>query len=209
MRILAVDTCFGACSAAVVEDGAVLSRQYRVMERGHAEALAPMVEAAMAGLAFAALDRLAVTIGPGTFTGQRIGLAFLRALAVALKKPLCGITSLAAMAEQARAETGAETAAAVHDAKRDEVYLQSLGGLSPIPTSLLGFEEAEAALRARAIAVLAGTGAPYFAERLSAKALPILAPDAVYVARLAATAEPGSVQPLYLRAPDARLPGPK
>ena len=64
------------------------------MARGHAEALAPMVQdiMAQAGLGFSQLDRLAVTTGPGTFTGQRVGLAFMRGLRVALKKPLTGIT---------------------------------------------------------------------------------------------------------------------
>ena len=77
------------------------------MERGHAEALAPMVEEAMRErrLAFAELERLAVTTGPGTFTGQRVGLAFMRGLRVALNLPLIGITTLAAMAQQAMAET--------------------------------------------------------------------------------------------------------
>jgi tRNA threonylcarbamoyladenosine biosynthesis protein TsaB len=206
MMILAVDTCFGACSAAVLEDGAVIARKFQAMERGHAEALAPMVQAVMGAREFAALDRLAVTIGPGTFTGQRIGLAFMRALAVGLKKPLAGITSLAAMAEQARAEAGAEIAAAVHDAKRGEVYVETVGGNAPLPATLMRYEEAEAALRARAIRVLAGTAAPGLAEALGAIALPIPAPDAVWVARLAANSVPGGARPLYLRAPDAKLP---
>ncbi len=78
----------------------MLFHRFEEMARGHAEALAPMVETAMAQsrLGFAALDRLAVTTGPGTFNGQRVGLAFMRGLRVALKKPLTGITTLAAMA---------------------------------------------------------------------------------------------------------------
>jgi tRNA threonylcarbamoyladenosine biosynthesis protein TsaB len=206
MRILAVDTCFGACSAARLDDDAVVARQFRVMERGHAEALAPMVEAVMAGLEFGALDRLAVTVGPGTFTGQRIGLAFMRAMAVGLAKPLVGVTSLAAMAEQARAESGSPSAASVHDAKRGEVYLEILGE-APLAASLLSFEAAHAALAERRIRVLAGTAAPLLAEALEAVALPIAAPDAVWVGRLAVEAEPGVARPLYLRAPDAKLPG--
>src|SRR5690242_21920622 len=95
------------------------------MARGHAEALAPMVEDTMraAGTAFAALDRLAVTTGPGTFTGQRVGLAFMRGLRLALKRPLTGITTLEAMAAAAMAETGQSKAAAIHDARREEAYL--------------------------------------------------------------------------------------
>jgi tRNA threonylcarbamoyladenosine biosynthesis protein TsaB len=206
MRILAVDTCFGACSAAVLEDGVVVARQFQAMERGHAEALAPMVKEVMGAFEFSALDRLAVTVGPGTFTGQRIGLAFMRAMAVGLKKPLAGVTSLAAMAEQARAEAGVETAAAVHDAKRGEVYVETVGGNAPLGAALMRLEEAEAALRAHGLGVLAGTAAQSLAEALGAKVLPILAPDAVWVARLAAKAMPGEARPLYLRAPDAKLP---
>ena len=85
MKILAVDTALGACSAAILDGETTLAHRFEPMERGHAEALAPMVEAAMrdANLAFAELDRLAVTTGPGTFTGQRVGLAFMRGLRVA------------------------------------------------------------------------------------------------------------------------------
>src|ERR1700743_343581 len=115
MRILAVDTALGACSVAVLDGEKILFHHFEEMARGHAEALPPMVQAAMAGIAFESLDRLAVTTGPGTFTGQRVGLAFMRGLRVALKKPLIGITTLEAMA----AATGARRAASIHDAKRD------------------------------------------------------------------------------------------
>ncbi len=108
MKLLAVDTALGACSAALLDGDTVLAHRFEPMERGHAERLAPMVEEVMreAALPFTALDRLAVTTGPGTFTGQRVGLAFMRGLRVALKKPLIGVTSLAAMAAQAMDETG-------------------------------------------------------------------------------------------------------
>src|SRR3954453_2457059 len=124
MKILAVDTALGACSVAVLSDKQVLSHRCEIMDRGHAEALAPMVQRAMqdAGLSFADLERLAVTTGPGTFTGQRVGLAFMRGLRLALKLPLIGITTLEAMAAAAMAETGAFFAAVLHDAKRSEVY---------------------------------------------------------------------------------------
>jgi len=74
-KLLAVDTALGACSVAVLDGDRVLAHRFQEMTRGHAEALAPMVDEAMrhAGIAFAALDRLAVTTGPGTFTGQRVG----------------------------------------------------------------------------------------------------------------------------------------
>ena len=214
MKILAVDTALGACSAALLEGDRVLTRRFAAMERGHAEALAPMVEETMgeAGLAFAALDRLAVTVGPGTFTGQRVGLAFMRGLRVALGKPLVGVTSLAAMAEQARVETGVACAAAIHDARRGEVYLEVLG--DHLSARLLTFTEACSALnRLRGKIVLAGTAAARAAETLRTSGLEtqvcaIVVPDAIWVARLAARMEPGKAppRPLYLRAPDAKLP---
>src|SRR5579871_4711271 len=91
------------------------------MERGHAEALAPMVEKVMkeADIPFASLERLGVTTGPGTFTGQRVGLAFMRGLRIALHKPLIGVTTLEAIA----AATESKRSAAIHYAKRDEAYV--------------------------------------------------------------------------------------
>src|SRR5271169_5212167 len=122
MKTLAVDTALGACSVAITSDGATLAHHWVPMPRGHAEALAPMVEQAMAesGLAFADLDRLAVTTGPGTFTGQRVGLAFMRGLRLALDRPLVGITTLAAMA--AAVEQKSRLVAVIHDARRGEAY---------------------------------------------------------------------------------------
>ncbi len=120
MKILAVDTALGACSVALLEGESVAAHRCVAMERGHAEALAPMVEEAMAGHDFASLERLGVTTGPGTFTGQRVGLAFMRGLKVALGIPLAGVTTLAAMAAQAKAECGTARAIALHDARRDE-----------------------------------------------------------------------------------------
>src|ERR1043165_9851133 len=110
MKILAGDPAPGACSVALLQNQNVLAHIFEPMERGHAERLAPMVEEAMKGVDFSSLDRLAVTIGPGTFTGQRVGLAFMRGLRLALRLPLTGVTSLEAMAAQAQSETGAHYA---------------------------------------------------------------------------------------------------
>jgi len=206
-RILAVDTTFGACSAAVLQGDCVLAKRFEVMARGHAEALAPMVEAVMhaAALSFDRLDRLAVTTGPGSFTGQRVGLAFMRGLRVALKVPLIGITSLAAMAEQARAQFGLDVAAAVHDAKRGEVYVETTAGQA---AALMSVAQAEVLLAPLESLALAGTGAVLVAAACPlALILPIVAADAVWVGRLAAEAPVAGVpRPLYLRAPDAKLP---
>lgn len=215
--ILAVDTALGACSAAICAGSTVLAHRFEAMERGHAEALAPMVEAVMAeaGVEFAAVVRLAVTIGPGTFTGQRVGLAFMRALRLALERPLTGVSSLAAMTEAAYQETGLAQAVALHDARREEVYLQSreLGDGASEP-QLVGFTAAmELLRRLQTPFALAGTAAPRALAELGAAAnwahlSSVRAPDARFVAKLASQSEPSSVpvKPLYLRPADARLP---
>ena len=207
--ILAVDTALGACSVAVLENDKILAHAFEDMARGHAERLAPMVEESMAaaGIAFSELDRLAVTTGPGTFTGQRVGLAFMRGLRIALKKPLTGVTTLEVMA----AASLAPRAAAIHDAKRDEAYLLLWDrGETVLEPEVLLFSDAIEKIRAFGPCALTGTGAPAAAASLDAQftLTDIRQPDALWVARLALmrpiSNEPPA--PLYLRAPDAKLP---
>jgi len=212
MKLLAVETCLGACSVALLDDSVVLS--HHLMERGHAEALAPMVEAAMhqAGIAFSDIDRLAVTTGPGTFTGQRVGLSFMRGLRLALDKPLIGVTTLEAIAAAAMAETAKSKAAVIHDARREEAYLllQQDQTVVQQPAVML-FQEAVERIAAFGPCALAGTGAKAAAEKLGPTFVlsAIRQPDALWVARLAAQrpATHDAPGPLYLRAPDAKLPG--
>ncbi|MEO7055127.1 MAG: tRNA (adenosine(37)-N6)-threonylcarbamoyltransferase complex dimerization subunit type 1 TsaB [Rhizomicrobium sp.] len=209
-KLLAVDTALGACSVAILDGDTVLAHQFVEMTRGHAEALAPMVEDTMrqAGVSFSALDRLAVTTGPGTFTGQRVGLAFMRGLRVGLKKPLIGVTTLEAMA----AATERNRAAAIHDAKRDEAYLSLWeNGAIALEPAVMPFADAIARIRAFGPCALCGTGAVAAGGVLgSAFAVTdILQPDALWVARLAIARPVPHLPPapLYLRAPDAKLPG--
>ncbi|MGD0142080.1 MAG: tRNA (adenosine(37)-N6)-threonylcarbamoyltransferase complex dimerization subunit type 1 TsaB [Rhizomicrobium sp.] len=222
IKLLAVDTALGACSVAVLEGDAVRAHHFAIMERGHAEALAPMVQEAMreAGLAFAELDRLAVTTGPGTFTGQRVGLAFMRGLRVALKKPLAGVTTLDAMAAAALAEAQTSRVAVLHDAKRGEVYVLMTGQSGPlVPLQLAKLDDAIAAIEEAANAAgsgplaFAGTAGEVAAETYRAHGgaallTEVRQPDALWAARLAMAApEPQTTpKPLYLRAPDAKLP---
>jgi tRNA threonylcarbamoyladenosine biosynthesis protein TsaB len=222
MNILAVDTALGACSAAVMQDDRSRAHRFAAMERGHAEALAPMVQEAMAeaGLAFADLDRLAVTTGPGTFTGQRVGLAFMRGLRIALKRPLIGITTLQAMAAAAMAETGASRAAVLHDARRGEVYFALYAGSDDaiVEPCLLAFDDAVAEIFRRfktSPVAFAGTAAQAAYERYrqgseDGLVSSVTQPDALWVARLAlrAPAPDEAPRPLYLRPPDAKLPVP-
>jgi tRNA threonylcarbamoyladenosine biosynthesis protein TsaB len=216
VRILAVDTALGACSVALLEDDRLIAHIFEPMERGHAERLAPMVDEAMkqACVEFSALERLAVTVGPGTFTGQRVGLAFMRGLRLALHIPLTGVTTLEAMAMAAMAETGSPKAAAIHDARRAEAYLLLREGETVAqPPVVLAFSDAEARIGAFGACALAGTGAASAHEKLSSDfALStIRQPDALWVARLAQRypVRADAPGPLYLRAPDAKLPGAK
>ncbi len=221
MKLLAVDTALSACSAALLDGDAVLVHAFEEMQRGHAERLAPMVQELMAGSAigFEALDRLAVTIGPGTFTGQRVGYAFMRGLRLALRRPLVGVTTLAAMARAAMEETRSNAAAVLHDAKRGEVYFTLVANSETvIADRLVSFDDAVGMTRNLANNIdgglaVAGTAAREAVEVLRAAGCnpvqsKIVAPDALWVARLALTApEPVTIpRPLYLRPPDARLP---
>ncbi|HJS46025.1 MAG TPA: tRNA (adenosine(37)-N6)-threonylcarbamoyltransferase complex dimerization subunit type 1 TsaB [Rhizomicrobium sp.] len=216
MKLLAVDTALGACSVALLDGEQTCAHIFEPMDRGHAERLAPMVDAAMraADVDFSALTRLAVTIGPGTFTGQRVGLAFMRGLRLALKIPLAGTTTLDVMAMAAAAETGLSKAAAIHDARRNEAYLLLRDGPDVLQQPVvLPFGQAVDRIRAFGACALAGTGAAAAFESLGAdyRLSSVRQPDALWVARQArAMPEPKTVPgPLYLRAPDAKLPGGK
>lgn len=223
MIVLAFDTAQGALSAAVHDGEGELATIFEERTRGHAEALMPMLETVLAeaALGFADLDALAVTVGPGTFTGLRVGLAAARGLALARDLPLVGVTTLEAVAAPVRLVAG-EAVVAAFDARRDEIYLQVFGdGLSPLsPPLLTGLDAAMTQLPAAPL-VLVGTGSALLAAKLEmagrtyrlADARP--QPDASVIARLAVSRLAGEgpeafrvpPPPLYIRAPDAKLPG--
>lgn len=225
MRILALDTALGACSVALLEDGTICARRYQARTRGHAEVLMDLVSEVEEEAGFRSLecDRLAVTVGPGTFTGLRVSLAAARGLALATGLPLVGITTLQAIAAGATANVKAEhgQVIALLDAKRGEVYGQVFeAGSETVPVTqpqVLTCEAAEALVRdvmGQGEARLVGTGATLVAERIGAAALASVSsapdqPDAAIIARLAARVpDPASAPPvpLYLRDPDAKLP---
>ena len=210
MNILALDTCLAACSVAVVRDGAALAVASEAMARGHQERLAPMTAEAMgrAGLGFAELDRIAVTLGPGSFTGLRVGLAFAKGLALALDRPCNGVGVLEALAQ---AEPSAAFVAAVIDAHRGQVYLQVFAdGHAVMAPDVLPIETAMARLvelYSGGPALLTGSGAPLLHDALpQARIEPAATPDPLAVAAIATRARPPFTppRPLYLRAPDAR-----
>ena len=126
MKLLAFDTATAACSAAVWVDGAVAAHRFAAMRRGHAEALLPMLRDAMAdaGLGFDALDAVATTIGPGAFTGLRIGLSAARAIGLAAGIPVLGVGTLEAVAAAVRPRAVGRTILVALETQRAEVYAQ-------------------------------------------------------------------------------------
>lgn len=213
MNILALDTCLGACSVAVCADDRALARASEPMTRGHQERLAPMAREVMAtaGLDFARLDRIGVTVGPGSFTGLRVGLAFAKGLALALDRPCIGVSVLEALG---RRRPG--FVAACLDAHRGQVYLQVfVDGRAAMAPDALPVEVASARLielYAGGPAVLIGSGAPLLHAALpDALAEPDALPDPAAIAAFArdARAPFAPPRPLYLRAPDAKVMGAK
>ena len=208
--ILALDTCLTACSVAILDGERVLAARSEAMPRGHQERLAPLVRELMAeaGIAFADLTRIGVTVGPGSFTGLRVGLAFAKGLAAALSIPCVGVSALEALAFGR-----AGFVVAVIDARREQVYVQLFGdGVALTAPDALAATTAAARIAEvyhGGPATLIGSGAPLLIQVLpGATVLTPEGPDPVAVARLAQRGPaPGrSPRPLYLRAPDAKLP---
>ena len=208
MIVLAIDTALELCSAAVLDGTAVRAARAEPMARGHQERLAPLVAELMAEarVSFGALDRIGVTVGPGSFTGLRVGLAFAKGLGLALGRPVAGVGTLQALAA---GTTG--VAAAVIDARRGQVYLQAFRDGAPLgPPEALGLTDAQARLSPLAPDVLTGPGAALLAEAFPQARLdvrPGADPEALARLAAAAPAPQGPPAPVYLRAPDAKLPG--
>lgn len=225
-RLLAFDAAGSACSAAVWVDGRVLAQRFEAMRRGQSERLVPMIQAVMAEarLDYAALEAIAVTLGPGGFTGVRIGLATARGLALACGRPVLGVSSFAAVAAAVTAEERrGRRLAVLLDAKRADLYVQAFGGdLTPLaePASLPP-EDLASRLPAGPLTLVGdGVAQGYraLAEARGGDLLVSAAPghaDAARVAELAAALplpEPDDrvPVPLYLRPPDVTLPtGPR
>jgi tRNA threonylcarbamoyladenosine biosynthesis protein TsaB len=217
MIVLALDTAHDRTAVALIGPGVDVVR-VEPMERGHAERLIPLVDAAMAeaGLPLSAVDRIAVTTGPGSFTGIRVAVAGARGLGLALDRPVIGVGSLEALARSLEEKPGGPILAAV-DARRGEIYAALFGadGALLLPPFAAG---ASAVLEAAGddVAVIVGSGAPILAHEaaVSGRRVPPLAPlpgpDPRAIARIAAAAEPPftSPSPSYVRPPDAKPQAP-
>jgi tRNA threonylcarbamoyladenosine biosynthesis protein TsaB len=217
MRILAIDTSCGAASVAVVDAGragplAVISRP---MSRGHADALAPMVEEVMRGVegGFSSLGRIAVAIGPGSFTGIRVGLAMARAMAVALAIPVVGVSTLTAFAAPLLSEPRTGIIAATVDARHGAVYFQlfEASGRPLGPPRCDTLRECIRAIGAGP-AWFAGDAAALAAGEAQRAGLPYdldaarVAPDIVALAQVGLAVDPmkSPARPLYVKPPDAK-----
>jgi tRNA threonylcarbamoyladenosine biosynthesis protein TsaB len=209
MKILAIDTSFDACSVAIVDRGAPVFSETRIIGRGHSEALPVMVADGLGrtGLSAADFDRIGVVIGPGAFAGVRVGLAFARAFRLGFSAVAVGVSSSYALAATVRGGS----VAPVFDARRGQVYAALYDETLRERIAPFVAAPAEAARRLREARTpmfsIAGSGASLIAAHFDAPPPDLGAPpiDPVKVALLAGAAEtPGAAPaPLYLRPPDA------
>lgn len=216
MIVLAMDSSTSACSAALWADGRVLARRLSPMARGQSEALMPMVAEVMeeAGLSFADLGLLAVTVGPGAFTGLRIGLAAARGLALAAGLPLAGVaTTEAVAAGVAEEERRGRTLLVAIESRRDEKWMQLFdAALNPLSEIRALRPDQASELAAGPVAVAGDAAALVLAHLPQGVAAGASGhPDAALVAALAAErwnrGEALPPEPLYLRDADVTLPG--
>lgn len=243
-KTLAFDTALGACSVAVVQrelEGrcTVLASSFEDRNRGHAEVLMPMIERVLeqAGCGYTDLARIGVTVGPGTFTGVRVGIAAARGLALATGLRIVTMSTLEAIAhnvpdteletsefEASEFEDSEVRIVSAHDARRGELYVQVFDASR---NALAGPQVLPVAQAARVVpegrAVLVGTGARLLRDAIAGssggentdKSIPRIRlstaspqPDAAAAGCVLAGREPcdSAPEPLYLRAPDAKLP---
>jgi len=216
--LLALDTSMAACSAALwrAHEG-LLARRFSAMDRGHAEALFPMIRDAMteAGAHFQDVRAIAVTTGPGSFTGVRVGVAAARGLALAADKPIIAATSLEVIAVGAGKRLTAEQAqmplVVAIDARRGQLYCQQFAGGRAVSDAQALTPEDCADTLPHEPCIAVGSGAQMLAQAAGAdrqvRALePDILPDAADLAAICADREPETapVTPHYLRAPDAK-----
>lgn len=210
MIVLAIDTAFDACSAAIVSGGDVLWAEQRIIGKGHSEILPPMIAAGLsaAKVAPAEIDRIGVVIGPGAFAGVRVGVAFARGFSIGLHAGVSGISSNEALA--ASLPPGEGLIATVFDARRGQVYaaLHDADLDALLPPFVASPDEAAARLSDAANGArlrIAGSGSALVGMRHQHTEQNVLHADPVAIARRAA-ARPSTRElpaPLYLRPPDA------
>jgi tRNA threonylcarbamoyladenosine biosynthesis protein TsaB len=220
LKILGIDTSCAAASACVVDaaDEGFLALAAERAEDNRAEALAPMIQRIVAETGgMAGLERIAVTMGPGSFTGIRIGIALARAMGLALKIPVVGVSTLHAFAAPFFSSSPGGPIAAVVDARHGAAYFELFDsyGASRGPARAMKFVEIVRAIGSGP-ARIAGDAAELLAAEAKRYGLAIesialtASPDAFEVAKIGARLDPASApaRPLYVKAPDVRAPAP-
>ncbi len=201
MLTLAIDSATEACSVALFDDDRLVAGDFCILGRGHAELLVPMI-AALPGKGRA--DRIAVALGPGSFTGVRVGLAAARALAFAWSAELAGYSTLALIAAVAREQCGTQPLTVATTGGHGEWFVQSFAADGTPLAPLASLRPAEAAAAGEAL--VAGNQAEALVSLRGSGEARVVLPDARALWLLPAAAFTSKVTPLYGRAPDARLP---
>jgi tRNA threonylcarbamoyl adenosine modification protein YeaZ len=222
MNILAIDTSLNAVSVCVFDGGRglSLSSQTVPMERGHAEALLPIVDSVMQSVehGFSAIDRIAVTVGPGSFTGIRVGIAAAKAMGIALDAPVVGVSTLAAFASEVVLRGGKEDIVAAIDARHGQVYAQMVAPngrmiikphVSPSGDFLRQIGKGPVRFTGPAAAnlIIEAWSMHISADAAGSVAIPPI--DCVAKLGLSASPETAPPNPLYLKAADVTLPAAK
>ena len=217
MRILAIDTALSACAVCIYDAGAEypLISESLTMERGHAEALVPLLQRVLKGIdgGLSSVNKVAVSVGPGSFTGLRVGLSAARAIGVASGLPVVGVTTLSAYAAPHIIGGTTLSIASLIDARHGNAYCQfvSASGHPLIEPARMGLEDIARALGNGGVKVI-GPGADLllpFVDILGPQGFiepSPPAPDIVWIARLGLAADPAHSppEPLYLRGADAK-----
>lgn len=201
MRILAIETATEACSVALFENGALLDARHEVLGRGHAERLVPMI-AELPGKGRA--ERIRVSLGPGSFTGVRIGLAVARALGIAWQAEVRGYPTLALVAAMVQAESD-EPVTVCMTGGHGEWFVQDFG-TDGLPADEVASLVPEVAAQRAAKGVLAGSKAEELGDVARARVAAIRLPDARHALALPDSLLGAGLAPLYGRPPDARPP---
>ena len=203
MPTLVIDTATAACSVALIERGKVVAARHDVVGRGHAERLVPMIATLPGG---GRADDILVDVGPGSFTGIRVGIAAARGLALGWGARARGYSSMSLLAAAALARGVASPLAVVLEGGHGEVFMQAFDA-SPAPLDPLASLRPADALAALHGRPAVGNGVRWLAALDEGLELHEALPDAADACLLPDTLTNLALRPLYGRAPDAKLPG--
>ncbi len=202
-RTLVIDTATAACSIALIEDGRIAAADHREVGRGHAEQLLPMIAALPDG---GRASHILVDVGPGSFTGLRVGIAAGRALALGWGATIAGYSSLSLLAAAAFADGCTGDVAAMLEGGHGEVFVQGFAA-GPVPLDALASLKPDAAIAALGNRYPVGNGLRWLQQVAPDLAGRPALPDARHVPLLPDALVGLPARPLYGRAPDAKLPG--